>query len=144
MVNYGVSGSDRKRLVKALESITGERAVYQGMPSMSYKVGEYIVSKTGEVSGAELSDEYKEALSNAGFIPACESDDPEPAGIVISISREGLSDNPRYSFRVYLNSLGFTGSDHKELRTELLKNLTGSTAWRHGKPQRMTAGGKQN
>jgi hypothetical protein len=29
-------GTDRKQLVKALSSITGEKTVYQGMPSTSY------------------------------------------------------------------------------------------------------------
>ena len=106
MVDYNVTGADRKKLVKALERITGERAVYQGMPSMSYKVGEYIISKTGEISGAELSDEYRTALANAGFIPIDESDNPEPTGIVISISREGLSDNTILNFENMISSKG--------------------------------------
>ena len=40
-------------------------------------------------------------------------------------------DNPKYNFRVWLNSLGFIGQEHKALRKELLKNLEGSSAFRH-------------
>lgn len=218
MINYGVSGNDRKRLVKALESLIGERSVYLGMPSCSFKVGSYIVSKNGEITGGELSEEIKAALAESGFIPISEEAEEEPTGIVISVSRDGLSDsaienfenmvsskgaliqkafglqelpiectddelrilwfankepedreiaekfieamvekcrnqrhvssvpletdNPRYSFRVYLNSLGFSGSQHKALRAELLKNLSGNSAWRNGKPERRMT--KQN
>ena len=106
MLDFNVTGTQRKTLVKALESLTGEQAVYQGMPTMAFQVGSYTVSKTGEVSGAELSDEYRTALANAGFIPVCESDDPEPAGIVISISREGLSDNTILNFENMISSKG--------------------------------------
>ena len=42
-----------------------------------------------------------------------------------------VTDNEKYSFRVFLNSLGFIGKDNAALRKELLKNLSGSSAWRH-------------
>ena len=214
MVDYNVTGNRRKALVKALERLTGEQAVYQGMPSMAFRVGAYEVSKTGEITGEELSEEYKDALSCAGFTPFSEVDDPEPVGIVISIPTETITeqtqenfenmtlskallikamfglddlpidsdedsvkirwfqnkemtpeetqfasdlvtamieksskqrhvnpepletDNLKYNGRVWLNSLGFTGPQYKELRAALLKDLTGSSAWRHGKPKR--------
>ena len=40
-------------------------------------------------------------------------------------SRPVFSDNPKYSFRVFLNSLGMIGDDQKETRRELLKHLNG-------------------
>ena len=211
MVDFNVSGNNRKRLVKCLEKLTGQRAVYCGMPTMAFKVGEYTVSKSGEVTGGELSEEWLDALSRSGFHPVSQAEDEEPTGIVISVSLDDISDstivnfenmvsskgelikkafnlqelpikktedelqilwfadkqpddqavaeafveamlnkakqqryvnpepletdNERYSFRVFANSLGFTGPEHKHLRTELLKNLTGSSAWRHGKPR---------
>ena len=46
-----------------------------------------------------------------------------------------VTDNPKYSFRVFLNSLGFKGADSKKLRADLLKDLSGNSAWRHGKPE---------
>lgn len=220
MIDYNVTGTRRKALVKKLESLVGERAVYLGMPSCAFQVGEFIVSKTGEITGRELSEGIKDGLAQAGFAPVAEETDPEPTGIVISIPWDGLSDNTvqnfenmisskgglikrafginylpinktddelqilwfadkepdntevakafvqamldkaskqryvnpttlvtdnaKYSFRVYLNSLGFVGAEHKALRAELLKNLTGSTAWRHGKPQRVEVNIEQN
>ena len=57
MVNFGVSGTRRKALVKAFESLIGERSVYLGMPSCGFRVGPYEVSKTGVVTGGELSEE---------------------------------------------------------------------------------------
>ena len=35
MMDFNVTGNDRKKLVKKLEVIVGERALYQGMPSMA-------------------------------------------------------------------------------------------------------------
>ncbi len=41
------------------------------------------------------------------------------------------SNNPKYSFRVFLNSLGMIGNDYKETRRELLKHLEGCAANKH-------------
>ena len=41
------------------------------------------------------------------------------------------SDNMRYSFRVWLLSLGLIGDEFKNCRTHLLKHLSGNIAWRH-------------
>ncbi len=41
-------------------------------------------------------------------------------------------DNPKYNFRVFLNSLGFIGDEYKDLRRVFLKHLEGSSARRHG------------
>ena len=211
MLNFNVTGADRKRLVKALEALVGERAIYQGVPSMSFKVGPYEVTKTGEVYGGALTSEQLAALAAVGFIPETENSGEQPAGITITIQRGSLTDgdvenftnmaaskaelikqafgvrelltdvtpdtltihwfedgmarntehagafitamidkavqqkyvspkpletdNPKYSFRVFLNSLGFKGPEHKALRNDLLAGRSGSTAWRHGKPE---------
>ena len=42
-----------------------------------------------------------------------------------------ITDNPKYSFRVFLNSLGLSGSEYKPLRRELMKNLEGCSSYRH-------------
>lgn len=214
MMNYNVTGNRRKQLVKKLSQLLDERAVYLGMPSTAFRVGSYEVSKNGEITGGELSDEIKSALARAGFVPVSETEEvvSEPNGLVFTIpnaelddkavgnfeniiaskgklikSAFGLSelptkrtedglqilwfknkepDNPkvaekfinamvakakeqkyvkptpletsnyRYSFRVFLNSLGFIGTEHRQLRKELLKNLTGSSAWRNPEARR--------
>ena len=217
MVNFNVTGSRRKQLVKKLESLLGERAVYLGIPSTAFKVGEYTVSKTGEITGGELSNEIRTALARAGFVPVSETDESEtapeekPKGLTFTIPLSELNgkaenflnmveskgelikaafgidelpvnrtedelqilwfkdkepdnpqvaekfvramvekastqkyvspkpletDNAKYSMRVFLNSIGFIGTDHKAIRAELLKNLSGSSAWRHPETRR--------
>lgn len=41
------------------------------------------------------------------------------------------TDNEKYTFRTWLNSLGMIGDDYAEIRKELLKNLTGNPSFRN-------------
>ena len=41
---------DRKKLVKALEKATGEKAKYLGAPSFDYEIGPYTVDRTGDIT----------------------------------------------------------------------------------------------
>lgn len=43
------------------------------------------------------------------------------------------TDNDKYVFRCFLLRLGFIGDEYKAARKILLKNLTGNSAFRHGK-----------
>lgn len=43
------------------------------------------------------------------------------------------TDNDKYAFRCFLLRLGFIGDEHKASRKILLRNLTGNSAFRHGK-----------
>ena len=43
------------------------------------------------------------------------------------------TDNDKYAFRCFLLRLGFIGDGYKAARKILLKNLTGNSAFRHGK-----------
>lgn len=45
-------------------------------------------------------------------------------------SRSPKVTNDKYSFRVWLNSLGMTGPDYADTRAELLKNLSGDSCFR--------------
>ena len=215
MIKYNVTGNDRKKLVKRLSELTGERAAYQGMPSMAFKIGEYTVDKNGTLT-PDPGEEIIEALKRAGFTGECEeseeSKEPEETneirGLTINIPLVELTerqienftnmtkskgelikqafgideltveedenllyvrwfenkepdaeysqiatefvsamlkkageqkhassspvktDNPRYNFRVFLNSLGFLGEEYKGLRKLLLKDLPGNSAFR--------------
>ena len=40
--------------------------------------------------------------------------------------------NQRYAFRCFLLRLGFIGTEYKKTRSSLLKNLSGSSAWKEG------------
>lgn len=47
-------------------------------------------------------------------------------------AKEKETDNDKYAFRCFLLRLGFIGSEYKAERKILLKNLTGSSAFRNG------------
>ena len=48
-------------------------------------------------------------------------------------AKEKKTDNDKYAFRCFLLRLGFIGDEYKADRKVLLKNLTGSSAFRSGK-----------
>ena len=47
-------------------------------------------------------------------------------------AREKAVDNEKYAFRCFLLRLGFIGAEHKQTRKILLRNLTGSSAFKAG------------
>ena len=52
-INYNVTGTDRKALVRAMVELLGEPPIYQGAPSFAYAVGGYRVDKDGVVNVPE-------------------------------------------------------------------------------------------
>lgn len=50
-------------------------------------------------------------------------------------AKEKAVENEKFAFRVFLIRLGFVGSEYKAARKILLKNLTGNSAFKNGKPQ---------
>jgi len=55
IINYNVSGSERKRLVTAIALHTGEKPKYLGAPSFTYQVGGFSISVDGKVTVADNS-----------------------------------------------------------------------------------------
>ena len=51
------------------------------------------------------------------------------------VNKPDTSDNEKYAFRCFLLRLGMIGADYKAARKVLLRNLTRSSAFRHGKPE---------
>ncbi|CAB1255225.1 Virulence protein [Ruminococcaceae bacterium BL-6] len=51
------------------------------------------------------------------------------------IAKEKETDNDKYAFRCFLLRLGFIGEEYKAARKILLKNLTGSGAFKNGNPK---------
>lgn len=49
-------------------------------------------------------------------------------------AKEKETDNDKYAFRCFLLRLGFIGADYKTERKILLRNLSGSSAFRNGAP----------
>ena len=226
IINYNVSGSDRKQLVAAIAEHTGEKAKYLGAPGFAYQIGGFTVSVDGKVT---IEDNSTAAplihfLREKGFqaedpLADCIADDAdeeveadEARGICISIPRslftdnsidnlktivaaksnlikkalgtddltieetetkisfpwfpgtltpeelkaydtficklcemarnqkrvsatEKPTDNEKYAFRCFLLRLGFIGAEYKTARKILLKNLSGSSAFRNGGAQ---------
>ena len=222
IINYNVSGSDRKRLVAAIAEHTGEKAKYLGAPGFAYQVGNIHISVGGQVTveireaaplvrflrekGFQAEDPLAEAMEET--TPE-ESSEVEYSGICISVprslftdnhlsnlhniveSKSGLIrkalgaaelpieitdakvsfpwfpadptpdelkayeafacrlcdmarnqkrisakekevDNEKYAFRCFLLRLGFIGEEFKTARKILLRNLSGSTAFKAG------------
>ena len=44
-LKYEMKGTERKKLVQAIEDLTGYKAKYLGMPSVAYEIGAFTVSK---------------------------------------------------------------------------------------------------
>jgi len=50
------------------------------------------------------------------------------------VAKEKPADNDKYAFRCFLLRLGFIGAEYKAERKILLRNLTGSSAFKSGQP----------
>ncbi len=222
-MNITLNATDRKPLVKAISELTGEKAVYLKTPTYAYKIGDYTVTREGNLDvpdglDAETLQQLKEVIESAGFqldnieVPeaiAEDSSEEEITGICISMPRsiftdanlenlkgiiaakrslickalgtddlpleitdtkvsfpwfpgqpdadsvraydtficklcemarnqkrvnatEKQVDNEKYAFRCFLLRLGFIGNEYKTERKILLKNLTGSSAFKSG------------
>lgn len=57
------------------------------------------------------------------------------------IAREKDVDNEKFAFRVFLIRLGFVGDEYKSARKILLRNLSGNSAFRNGRPPKTNEGG---
>ena len=224
IINYNVSGSDRKQLVAAIAEHTGEKAKYLGAPGFAYQIGGFTVSVDGKVTIEDNSTAAAPLihfLREKGFqaedpLADCIADDAdeeieaaEACGICISmprglftesslenlmaliaakgnlikkalgvddlpievtdekvsfpwfsamptpeelkaydtficklcemarnakrvVAKEKETDNDKYAFRCFLLRLGFIGAEFKTERKILLRNLTGSSAFRSG------------
>lgn len=222
-MNITLNATDRKPLVKAISELTGEKAVYMKTPTCAYKIGDYTVTRDGNLKApdsldAESLQQLKDALESAGYQPegievseatAEDTSEDEITSICISMPRslftdanlENLKniiaakrslickalgtddlpleitdtkvsfpwfpgqpdadsvkaydtfvcklcemarnmkrsnatekpvDNDKYAFRCFLLRLGLIGAEYKTERKILLKNLTGSSAFKSG------------
>ncbi len=219
---YNVMGTRRKKLVDLIAETTGAKAVYQFMPTCSYVIDYFTVTKDGilifdDRADSEEVERVLEAIAAAGFAckPTCEaesageelSDESETAphsaiaaltveipadkvnvdnlaklleakgGLIkkalgvdalpVEVGKDSVSfpwfgevdsdaakaylhfiaalcemsrnvtrvtavERPKYAFRCFLLRLGFIGAEYKAERKILLRNLSGSSAFRNG------------
>ena len=66
-IAYHVTGEQRKALVKAVSSFTGEAAKYQNAPTFAFIIGAYAVDKNGTLTGP-ASEQLLQALTAQNFI----------------------------------------------------------------------------
>ena len=64
---FNATGDRRKALVEAVSAFVGTPAVYQNAPTFAYAIGEYIISKTGTLTGP-ANEALMAALNAKGFI----------------------------------------------------------------------------
>lgn len=212
IIELGLTGSDRKELVKAVSEIIGASAEYQYMPTCAYKIGiDYTVTKEGNLEISDSADSkevenlidelvtrgydvqitgetdeensltvemplnlvdertlnrIRRIIENKGelFKAAFKTDsleinltektiefpwftieqdsDADAYCTFISMlcefaknqsrinNKPETTDNPKYTMRCYLLRLGMIGAEYKAVRKVLLRNLSGSSAFR--------------
>ena len=219
------NAQDRKPLVKAISEFTETKAVYMKTPTYAYRIGDFTVTRDGNlefedsVDAADLiallaslgftadtsATEQQETTSEEVPAPAAETAHSENVGLTVEVPIEGVAvdnlnrlfdakgklicralavdslpievtdstvrfpwfsdcsadeskaythfisalcelaanakrvtakeretDNDKYAFRCFLLRLGFIGSEYKTERKILLRNLTGSSAFKNG------------
>lgn len=107
IINYNVSGSDRKQLVAAFAEHTGEKAKYLAAPGFAYQVGGFTVIVDGKVTVEDNSTaaplirflrekgfQAEDPLADIDEDDATEeqTDTDEPCSICISIPRSLFTD----------------------------------------------------
>lgn len=109
--DFNVTGADRKQLVKAISTFTGEDSRYLGAPSFAYEVGGYHIDKNGVVSfdDRDQADALIEVLAEQGFVsmvsnltsedeiaaaaPAAELQEaPATDGLTITLPKDGFTE----------------------------------------------------
>lgn len=97
---FNVTGAARKELVGAIAQLLEEKAVYQGMPSASYNVGGFTITKDGSLewgdADASKAELLLERLIELGYEAEFETGEVEPTagttdentGLSISMPRD--------------------------------------------------------
>ena len=94
-INFNITGTERKALVNAIAEFTGEKPNYLGMPTAAYQIGNYQVSKTGELSWEEGTDAelLVERLIEMGYeAEVITIEEGEGTGLEIQIPLEDVAE----------------------------------------------------
>lgn len=104
-VKYNLIGPARKKLVKAIENITGEKAIYKKVPSCAYTVEGYTITKEGTLQWDESTDVSAakllvKRLADAGFaaekfqMESIEPNNTESVeeGLCVQVPKSSISD----------------------------------------------------
>lgn len=89
-----LNGTTRKALVAAIAEITGEKAIYQAMPTCNYDIGEITVTKDGSIVFPDGSD-ILTTLAAVDFFPEeaeAVTEAEEPTGLTVSLPEDGFTE----------------------------------------------------
>ncbi len=117
----------------ALENLTKLVENKGGLMARAFQAEEARISLTEDVVSFPwfpFTTEPDEVAAYTAFVEKlCEM-----AGRTRRVSGKPVeTDNDKYTFRCFLLRLGFIGDQYKAARKILLKDLTGNTAFRHGR-----------
>lgn len=96
-INYNKTGTERKELIEKIAEFTGEKPVYLRMPTYSYQIGPFNLSRYGVLTWEDWADDSAKdlaaRLAEAGFEGEAEelAEDAAPAA---TEDYEGLSEEP--------------------------------------------------
>ena len=100
-VNYNIQKEERKAMVAIVSKVLGEKPVYCGAPSFSYKIGAFEITKDGSLCFDVAADEatvarVRTALREAGFTSEDGENEDSCAdtGADTPILTEGAEDEP--------------------------------------------------
>jgi hypothetical protein len=102
-IAFNITGSRRKQLIEAVGNISGNRPVYQGLPSYAFKIGDLIISKTGTLiipgdTDHDLVDHLMTRLLAEGFTV------DQPDMLAIELPQDGFTDEAVTLLRQLLKS----------------------------------------
>jgi hypothetical protein len=77
--NLSVTVRDRKVLVKRLEELTGQKAVYTYVPRCAYEIGAFTVERSGNLTVGDDADEsiIDTLLAEEMIVPATDEEEPD-------------------------------------------------------------------
>lgn len=87
---YEMKGAERKKLVQAIEDLTGYKAKYLGMPSAAYEIGAFTVSKEGTVTSKtdENLEDLEKILAGDYGIDLLQRETVATQGLTVAIPRD--------------------------------------------------------
>lgn len=92
-LKYEMKGAERKKLVQAIEDLTGYKAKYLGMPSAAYEIGTFTVSKEGTVTSTanENLEDLEKILAGDYGISLKTSKPVATQGLTVAITRNKVN-----------------------------------------------------
>lgn len=92
-LKYEMKGAERKKLVQAIEDLTGYKAKYLGMPSAAYEIGAFTVSKEGTVTSTanENLEGLEKILAGDYGISLKTSEPVATQGLTVAITRNKVN-----------------------------------------------------